>query len=188
MLAAYRMLGGAQVNPIESPTTAATPYLLSGDAGVKDIWWPYVPGPEAGRHTDKILGEHTEGRLFQSVVAYPHGAAPPLHIHHDADETFFVLSGEATIFVGDERYECTAGDFVFGPKGVPHTFLVRSEWVELLVTFSPAGIDGFFAEVAPAVIPAQAAPEPGMPDQDEFIRLMAKYECEFVGPPPTLDE
>jgi hypothetical protein len=38
------------------------------------------------------------------------------------------------------------------------------------------------------VIPAQAAPAPGMPDQDEFIRLMAKYECEFVGPPPTLDE
>jgi quercetin dioxygenase-like cupin family protein len=129
------------MNPIESPSTAATPYLLSRDEGVKDIWRPYVPGPEAGRHTDKALGEHTEGSLFQSVVAYPRGAAPPLHIHYDADETFFVLSGEATIFVGADRYECSAGDFVFGLKGVPHTFLVRSEWVELLVTSSPAGID-----------------------------------------------
>jgi hypothetical protein len=99
-----------------------------------------------------------------------------------------VLSGEAMIFVGAERYECSAGDFVFGPKGVPHTFLVRSAWVELLVTSSPAGIDGSFAEVAPAAIPAQAAPAPRMSDQDEFIRLMAKYECESVGPAPTLDE
>jgi len=92
-----------------------------------------------------------------------------------------------TIFVGDEQYECRAGDFVLGPRGVPHTFLVRSDIAEMLVSFSPAGIDRFFAEVAPAVVAGEAPPAPPMPDQDEFIRLMAKYECEFVGPPPTLD-
>jgi hypothetical protein len=47
------------MNPIGSSSTAATPYLLSRDEGVRDIWRPYVPGPEAGRHTDKVLGEHT---------------------------------------------------------------------------------------------------------------------------------
>jgi quercetin dioxygenase-like cupin family protein len=161
--------------------------VLARSDGINDIWWPYVPGPEVGRHTNKVTGAQTEGRLFQALVSYPRGAAPPLHIHHDADETFNVLNGEVTIFVGEERYECTAGDFVLGPKGIPHAFLVRSQRAEMLVTFSPAGIEGFFVEVAPPVIEGEAPPPPTMPDQDEFVRLMAKYECEFVGPPPTLD-
>jgi quercetin dioxygenase-like cupin family protein len=174
------------MNPTETQSATGTSYVLSREEGVEDVWWPYFPGPEIGRHTNKVLGEQTEGRLFQTLVSYPKGAAPPLHIHHDADETFFVLEGEVTIFVGDEQYECTAGDFVLGPKEVPHAFLVRSEWAEMLVSFSPAGIDGFFAEVAPAVIAGESPPAPSVPDQDEFIRLMARYECEFVGPPPTL--
>jgi quercetin dioxygenase-like cupin family protein len=176
------------MNPTKTESATGSPYVLSSEKGLSDVWWPYLPGPEIGRHTNKVLGEHTAGRLFQAVVSYPRGAAPPLHIHHDADETFFVLDGEVTIFVGDERYECVSGDFVLGPKRVPHAFLVQSEWAEILVTFSPAGIDEFFAEVAPAVIADEAPPPPSMPDQDEFIRLMAKYECEFVAPPPTLND
>ena len=172
----------------ETQGTTGTTYLLAREEGVNDVWWPYVPGPRAGRHTNKVLGEQTDGRLFQMLVTYPRGAAPPLHIHHDADETFFVLDGEVAIFVGDQRYECTAGDFVLGPRGVAHTFIVRSEWAELLASFSPAGIEGLFAAMAPAVLAGEAAPTPSMPDQDEFVRLMAKHECEFVGPPPTLDD
>ena len=34
------------------------------------------------------------------------------------------------------------GDFVFGPMGVPHAFLVTSERAETLITFSPAGTKG----------------------------------------------
>lgn len=169
------------------PTTGAS-YRLSEKEGINDVWWPYFAGPEIGRHTNKVLGEQTEGRLFQTLVSGPRGAAPPLHLHHEADETFLVLEGAVAIFVGNERYECTAGDFVLGPKGVPHAFLVRSEWAEMLATFSPAGIEGFFAEVAPAVVAGEPPPAPTMPDQGEFIRMMTKYECELVGPPPTLDD
>jgi quercetin dioxygenase-like cupin family protein len=168
-------------------TAAAQGYRLSNGAGMDDVWWPYFPGTEIGRHTNMVTGKETEGRLFQMLVSYPRGGAPPLHIHHDADETFYVLDGEVTILVGEERYECKAGDFVLGPKGVPHAFLVQSERAEMLVTFSPAGLEGFFAEVAPAVVPGEPPPAPAMPDQEEFVRLMAKYQCEFLGPPPTLD-
>jgi quercetin dioxygenase-like cupin family protein len=171
----------------ETKTATGEGYRLSHEDGMNDVWWPYFPGPEVGRHTNKVTGEETDGRLFQAVLSYPRGAAPPVHIHHDADETFYVLEGEVTIFVGDERFECTAGDFVLGPRGISHAFLVKSERAEMLVTFSPAGIDGFFAEVAPPVIPGAPPPAPTMPDQDEFVRLMAKYECEFIAPPPTLD-
>jgi quercetin dioxygenase-like cupin family protein len=170
-------------------TEKATPCRLPRAEGLNDVWWPYVAGPEVGRHTNKVLGEQTEGRLFQLLLSYPRGAATPLHIHHDADETFCVLDGEVTVFVGEERYDCASRDFVLGPRSIPHAFVVRSAWAELLVTFSPAGIEGFFAEAALALRSGEAPPAPSMPDDpDEFIRLMAKYECEFVGPPPTLDD
>jgi mannose-6-phosphate isomerase-like protein (cupin superfamily) len=124
---------------------------------------------------------------MQMLVTDRRGAAPPLHIHHEEDETFLVLEGEMTIFVGDERIECGPGDFVFGPKGVPHAFLVRSEQAEFLVTFTPAGIENFFAEVAVPVVPGEPAPDPVAPDVEEWARKMAAYAIEIVGPPPTLD-
>jgi mannose-6-phosphate isomerase-like protein (cupin superfamily) len=172
--------------------TAGQPYALPADEGVSDYWWPY--GPVVGRYSIKISGEQTQGRLLQMHVIDGPGAAPPMHIHHDTDETWYVIDGELTVFVGDERIECRAGDFVFGPMGVPHSFLVTSARCEFLVTFAPAGtegrsgfgVDGFFREVAP-VAPGQGRPEPTQPDPEDFARRMAHYGIEFVGPPPTLD-
>ncbi len=153
-----------------------------------DVWWPFVPGAEVGSHRNKVTGAETGGRLFQMIMDYPRGAAPPLHIHHDADETFFVLDGAVSIFVGEERLECSAGDFALVPKGVAHTFLVNSARAEVLVTFATAGIEGFFEEVAPPVIPGAPPPAPAMPDPEKFTRLMRKYDCEPVGPPPALEQ
>jgi hypothetical protein len=36
-------------------------------------------------------------------------------------------------------------------------------------------------------VPGREAGRHSMPDPDEFVRLMPKYQCEFVGPPPALD-
>lgn len=124
--------------------TVNEPYVLPKDAGVIDVWWPFNPAPVVGRYSTKVTGEQTRGRLFQMHVIDGRGAAPPLHIHHDADETFYVIEGEMTIFVGDERIEAGTGDFVFGPRGVPHAYLAQSEQAEFLVSFAPAGIEGFF--------------------------------------------
>jgi hypothetical protein len=136
-----------------------------------------------------VSGEQTEGRLLQVRSTDWRGAAPPLHIHHDADETWYVIDGQLTVFVGDERIEAGPGDFVFGPMGVPHAFLVTSERAESLITFSPAGtqgpsgygVDGFFREAAVPVVPGQAPPEPTQPDPEELARRMARYGIEMVG-------
>jgi quercetin dioxygenase-like cupin family protein len=163
------------------------PYVLPKDAGVIDVWWPFNPAPVVGRLSTKVTGEQTQGRLFQMHVTDGRGAAPPLHIHHDADETFYVIEGEMTIFVGDERVEAGKGDFVFGPKGVPHAYLVQSDQAEFMVAFAPAGIEGFFAEIAPQVVPGEPKPDPVAPDPEEFARIAGRYEIEIVGPPPTLE-
>lgn len=168
--------------------TATEPYTLGQDQGVVDVWWPFNPAPVVGRYTMKVAAEQTHGRLSQMLVSDGRGAAPPLHIHHDADETFYVLDGEMTIFVGDERLEAGAGDFVFAPRGVPHAYLVRSERVEFFATFAPAGIEAFFAEIAPPVVPGERKPDAVPPDPEEFARIAARYGIEIVGPPPMLDQ
>jgi quercetin dioxygenase-like cupin family protein len=171
-------------------TSTAQPTKLARDEGVLDLWWPY--GPSVGRYTIKTTGAGSQGSLVQLVIRDSQGAATPVHIHHDADETFYVLSGEVTAFVGDERIDARAGDFVFGPRGVPHAWVVRSESAELLVTSGPAGtedaeghgIDGFFREVGFPVDGPK--PEPQMPDNEHFARRMMAYNIELVGPPPAL--
>ena len=76
-----------------------------------------------------------------------------------------------TFFVGDQRIEARAGDFVFAPKGVPHAFLVLSDRAEYLASFSPAGAERFFAEVAPRVVTGETPPAPTQPDPAEFATV-----------------
>jgi mannose-6-phosphate isomerase-like protein (cupin superfamily) len=172
-------------------TRFSEPRALGVEAALTDVWWPAT----GGRYTTKIAPEQTDGRLTQVLVTEPRGAAPPIHIHHDADETWYVIEGNVTIFVGDGQVETGPGDFAFGPRGVPHTFLVRSERAVMLVSFAPAGmegpagsgVDGFFKELGTPVVPGVGTPQMIMPAAEHFAERAAAYGIEVVGPPPTLD-
>lgn len=178
------------MNTITEQTTEA--YALGKDHGVTDLWWPY--GAATGRYTIKVSGAETDGRLLTLLVRDRRGAGTPLHRHRDSDETFYVIAGTLTLFVGDERLDLAAGDFAFAPMGVPHAFTVTSEEAEFLVSCSSAGtegplghgIGGFFQEVAGPVVAGEDPPEPRMPDPAEFGRLMDVYGIDLLGPPPSL--
>ncbi len=162
--------------------TQITPYAFKPAAGLAEVWWL------GGRVTIKADSAQTGGRVAQLEFDDPRGTAPPVHIHHAEDETFYVLSGAMTILAGDERIDATAGDFVFVPRGTPHSYIVTSERARLLATFSPAGIEAIFVEVgvrddghgAPSLADAV------LPPPEELARTFARYGCEIVGPPPTL--
>jgi quercetin dioxygenase-like cupin family protein len=169
------------------------PYVLPEEVGVVDLWWPYQP--VVGRYTLKVCGDQTDGRLTQMLMTDSRGAGTPVHIHHDADETFLVLEGELAFLVGDERITAGPGDFVFAPMGVPHAFCVTSETARAFVTSTPGGqrgpaghgMDGFFREVAVPVGAPGGRPEPRVPDAEDFGVRMARYGLELVGPPPVFD-
>ena len=81
------------------------------------------------------------------------GALPPgfytgLHIHHIADEFFYVLSGRGTATLGDEHLQFEAGDVIFSPAGETHEIKVDIEGpMELLYFMDKPGADGFVREV-----------------------------------------
>lgn len=57
---------------------------------------------------------------------------------HASDEVYIVVSGRATIRVGDEHEVVEPGSVVFVERGVDHEFHSIEEELEVLVFFAPA--------------------------------------------------
>jgi mannose-6-phosphate isomerase-like protein (cupin superfamily) len=103
---------------------------------------------------------------------------PPLHVHHDAAEAFYVLEGEYLMFIEEAQEVCSPGTFVYVPRGVPHTFKVTSPGCgRKLNLFAPAAMVGFFEELALA----EAA---GRPTPEILDAIAGRNAMEVVGPVP----
>lgn len=134
--------------------------------------------------TVKASHETTAGRVAVLEHLAPRGAGSPLHIHRREDEWFYVIEGELTFWVGGQVIQAPAGSFVYGPRDIPHTFIVSSEEARFLLVTEPAGFEGFMraiAEPAPRRTIPPAATEP--PDVARLSELAAGYGIEIVGPP-----
>ena len=162
--------------------TLTRPYRIGAGEGLADVWW------KTGRVAVKTSGAETGGRFAQVEVDDPVGTAPPLHIHHQEDETFYILEGEVTIFADGQRIDASAGDFALVPAGVVHAYLVRSQRARMLITFSPAGFEEFFVELGLPANGGEAPAQPVLPSPEEIARRLAPYGCEITGPPPELSE
>jgi quercetin dioxygenase-like cupin family protein len=128
------------------------------------------------------IGEETRGQFALMEQVARKGNVPPRHIHHREDETFYVVEGEMTFFVGDETIKATPGSMVFAPRDVAHSFTIDSEQVRMLVMVAPAGAEGFFKECS---VPASAMtlPPPAETPYSEIQKMMAlapSYGFEFV--------
>lgn len=62
--------------------------------------------------------------LILSEALLPEGASPPLHVHADLDDSFYVLDGTMVVRCGDDVQLATPASWVPFPAGVPHTFRV----------------------------------------------------------------
>jgi quercetin dioxygenase-like cupin family protein len=140
-------------------------------------WWL------GGLATVKATGEETGGRYTLVEVLEPEGEAPP-HVHHREDEGFWVLEGEVTFEVGEEKIKASAGSFVFGPKGVPHRYTVESGPARMLFLLSPAGFEGFiYATSEPAkerTLPPQPEGPPSEAEMEQLATVARQYGGELL--------
>ncbi len=163
-------------------TTITKPYRVASGEGLADVWW------KSGRMTVKA-GSAETGRAFSQIETDdPQGTGPPLHVHHNEDETFYVLEGEVTVQVGDDRIDLAAGDFLFGPRDIPHAYIVRSERARMLVTASPGGVEEVFVALGAPAVGSEPPTAAVMPPMDELMRRFGEYGCEILGPPLSLDD
>jgi uncharacterized RmlC-like cupin family protein len=96
------------------------------------------------------------------------------------------LEGEVGVQIGEDVLVAGAGDLVFKPSGVPHAFWNASdEPARALEIISPAGFEGYFAELAPLLPPANQGPL----DEEAVGAVREKYGLEMdMGSKPELAE
>lgn len=104
---------------------------------------------------------------------------PPFHFHYTQDEWFYILEGEFVFKVGDDIFNAKAGDAVFAPRQIPHTFSrISEDNGKMLVIYQPAGtMDEFYQQ-------ASQLPNGTLRD---FERLYRSHGMEIVGPPLKFD-
>jgi mannose-6-phosphate isomerase-like protein (cupin superfamily) len=120
----------------------------------------------------------------------PVGSGPPLHVHHGADEAFWLIAGTVRVRCADDEFVLEAGDYALLPREVPHTFIVEgTETAHVLTLLSPGGSEAFFADAGrPAEGPG--LPPAGPPDVALLSRVGERHGMEILGPPmrPTAGE
>ncbi|MDU8910114.1 cupin domain-containing protein [Aestuariicoccus sp. MJ-SS9] len=145
---------------------------------MKDI----ILGPDAfewqGTYYKTILPTaETDGAMSITDSVSPALSGPPRHIHHDADETFVVLSGEATFWVEGETFVRGPGQTAFVPRGAEHCFRIEGpQPCRHLVILTPGGFEGFFA--------AMSEKDCRIPEDMPAIAETGKrFHLDFTGPP-----
>lgn len=145
----------------------------------------FVLGPGEGRSIDlgnfsmvvKAAGKETGGAFSLLEAAEPAGFGPPMHIHHDADEAFYVLDGEYHILLEDREVVCPAGSFIYIPAGLRHGFRVGRVPSRKLNLYTPAAMIGYFDELSAAITADDA-------DPSRLDEIAARYGMEVTGPVP----
>jgi glyoxylate utilization-related uncharacterized protein len=108
----------------------------------------------------------------------PAGFGPPLHIHDDAGEAFYVLEGEYVIFLEHEEHRCPAGSFIYIPAGVEHGFRVGASRSRKLNIYVPAAMEGYFEALASAT-----ADDTSLTDE-QLGALATAHSMRVTGPVP----
>ena len=134
--------------------------------------------------TSLITSKESGGATFVSEILVAPGKGTAPHIHHQEDESFRLLEGSLTIQVGGNTITASAGDFIFLPRGIAHSFKNTGDGdASALVIITPGGLEGYFAEVFESATNHSAVPPSDTKDMMDRARAAApRYGLELLPP------
>ncbi|CAA9523474.1 MAG: hypothetical protein AVDCRST_MAG79-338 [uncultured Thermoleophilia bacterium] len=157
-------------------STAPTPGPAVVPTGEGDARWWF-----GALAVIKATAADTGGRMAIVEVTEPPGAEAPLHVHRREDEAFWILEGDATFEVGDVTVEARAGDYLFGPRDVPHRYTVGEAGCRMLFICTPAGFEDLvIAMSTPAGSRTLPPPSDEEPDFGMVAAIGEAYGCELL--------
>jgi quercetin dioxygenase-like cupin family protein len=142
-------------------------------------WWA------DGLAVIKTTADDTGGQMAILEITEPPDKEAPLHVHHGEDEGFWILDGSATFEVGDQTIEARAGDYLFGPRDIPHRYTTGPDGCRMLFIFTPGGFEELLRAVSrPAdsrTLPPTGDPTP--PSDEDMQRMQAAiqaHDCQLL--------
>jgi len=144
-----------------------------------DVWFE-------GAFMRLLVGaDETNGAISVMEHWYPGDWGPPLHVHHREDQLLYVLEGEIRARLGDAPDATLgAGNAVFLPRDVPHTFITGAVGARVIEINTPGGFEGFHLDAGDRADEARI-PDPKEVDVPKLVAAIEPYGAEFVGPPMT---
>ena len=123
--------------------------------------------------TIKLCGEDTGGLFTVITQNNPPGVGIPMHVHENEDEIFKVLEGEIEFDTNGSLHVLKAGDMIFLPRKVPHSFkVIGLQNAKAIITAYPSGIENMFTELSE--LPA------GPPDFERVFEICGKFGIRFL--------
>ncbi|MBD2705362.1 cupin domain-containing protein [Spirosoma sp. BT702] len=167
---------GASATPTKSALSAKKPFAVK--AG-QDRFNQPILYQGVNPNLVKISAKDTGDQL--AVFEYEGFAkiGPPLHMHLHQDEIFYVVEGKFLFQVGKEKQTLIAGDTIFLPRNIPHTWLQLSEKGKLIYLLQPAGnLEDFFKQMNAFKRPPTFAEEQ---------QVSREHGVETLGPPLKME-
>ena len=127
-------------------------------------------------------GDETGGAYAMWDAIVLPGGGPPLHVHSREVESFYVLEGEVSFQIGDDRIVCKAGDFANVPIGCWHSF--RNETsapARMIISVAPAGLEKMFFEVG-VPVKLGVAPPTSKAEIERLLAAAPRYGLEIKPP------
>jgi len=124
----------------------------------------------------KATESETAGVVSVLEAEEPPGFGPPIHVHHDCAEAFYVLEGEYIMSLEGREVVCAAGSFIFIPQGSRHGFRVGNVASRKLNFYFPASMIGYFDDLAATLRRDDVS-------DDDLAGIAAAHSMEIVGPP-----
>ncbi len=126
----------------------------------------------------KISSKDTDGQLTVLEYVGFEKIGPPLHVHYEQDEIFYVVEGEYIFQFDTERMTLKAGDTIFLPRAVPHTWVQTSDKGKLVYFLQPSGqMEEFFKKMNELK---------GPPTEDLIQEIHHAHGMKVVGPPISI--
>jgi quercetin dioxygenase-like cupin family protein len=127
----------------------------------------------------------TGGAYAMVDASLPASAGAPPHTHTREDEIFIILEGEVEFTSGGIVTLAKAGDHVFQPRGVTHSFKVLNNGARAITIWTPGGLEAAYKQIAVRAksleLPSNV-PQPTPAELGQIAKIFAKYGYTFAAP------
>jgi mannose-6-phosphate isomerase-like protein (cupin superfamily) len=132
----------------------------------------------------RASGAETGGTLSLIEQLIPPRFASPWHVHHNEDESFYVIDGKVTVVVADRSVTLSAGDYAFGPRGIPHGFRIEGTKPARVLLMTSGGTFAEFVREMSQPAGGATASEPTEADLQKLVAVAQSYGLSILGPMP----